>query len=66
MSEARHLLEAVDWNFGDAPVSTGLHSIHPYPAKFIPQIPRTLIQLFRPKEDTSSLKLLIIQPSSFQ
>jgi len=40
------MLHAVDWDFVEAPANTGLHAIHPYPAKFIPQIPRQLIQLF--------------------
>ena len=33
-----------DWNFHDADTSQLLHSLHPYPAKFIPQIPRKAIQ----------------------
>ncbi|MDE2822800.1 MAG: RNA methyltransferase [Chloroflexota bacterium] len=38
----------VDWTFEDAEASSGLHSIHPYPARFIPHIPRTLIEIFHP------------------
>ncbi len=38
----------LDWTFEEAKTNTGLHSIHPYPAKFVPQIPRNLIQLFHP------------------
>lgn len=30
------ILSSVDWNFSDAPANTGIHAIHPYPAKFIP------------------------------
>lgn len=37
-------LERVDWDFADAKTQYLSHSIHPYPAKFIPQIPNTLIQ----------------------
>lgn len=37
---------AVEWTFSDAKTGGGMHGIHPYPAKFIPQIPRTLIALF--------------------
>jgi DNA modification methylase len=37
-------LASLDWNFSDANTSYLTHSIHPYPAKFIPQIPNTLIQ----------------------
>lgn len=40
------VLQTVDWDFCDAPNSNGIHNIHPYPAKFIPQIPRNLIELF--------------------
>nr|ADQ20509.1 M.BseYI [Bacillus sp. 2521] len=32
-----------DWDFHDEKPSNGLHSIHPYPAKFIPQIPHKAI-----------------------
>lgn len=41
-------LGAINWDFGDAPPNTGIHAIHPYPAKFIPQIPATLIELLDP------------------
>lgn len=37
-------LEGVDWDFDGANTSFLNHSIHPYPCKFIPQIPNTLIQ----------------------
>jgi site-specific DNA-methyltransferase (cytosine-N4-specific) len=32
-----------DWDFDGANTSEHLHSLHPYPAKFIPQIPRKVI-----------------------
>ncbi len=38
----------IDWTFEKAKTNIGLHSIHPYPAKFIPHIPSHLIQLFQP------------------
>jgi site-specific DNA-methyltransferase (cytosine-N4-specific) len=41
-------LNSVSWDFADAFTREGVHAIHPYPAKFIPQIPRTLIELFHP------------------
>jgi site-specific DNA-methyltransferase (cytosine-N4-specific) len=47
----RHALDqfrCADWTFADAKTNAGVHSIHPYPAKFIPQIPRNLIKLFHP------------------
>jgi len=37
-------LEALDWDFADAKTGYLTHRLHPYPAKFIPQIPNTLIQ----------------------
>ena len=38
----------MDWTFENAKTNVGLHSIHPYPARFVPHIPRHLIQLFQP------------------
>jgi hypothetical protein len=37
-------LPRLDWDFVDANTAYLTHTIHPYPAKFIPQIPNTLIQ----------------------
>src|SRR5438094_711894 len=48
-------LRSVSWDFADARTGGGLHGIHPYPAKFIPQIPRTLIELFHPGDDSPVL-----------
>jgi site-specific DNA-methyltransferase (cytosine-N4-specific) len=39
-------IEKIDWDFRDAKTSYLTHGIHPYPAKFIPQIPNALIQEF--------------------
>lgn len=33
-----------DWNFHDEETKEHLHTLHPYPAKFIPQIPRKAIE----------------------
>ncbi|MDD5477641.1 MAG: class I SAM-dependent methyltransferase [Candidatus Omnitrophica bacterium] len=33
-----------DWNFTDISYSKNIYSLHPYPAKFIPDIPRELIK----------------------
>lgn len=33
-----------EWNFGGADTEEHLHGLHPYPAKFIPQIPRKAIE----------------------
>ena len=38
-------LENINWAFDDAKQEV-LHSIHPYPAKFIPEIPKALIELY--------------------
>lgn len=45
-------LAAIDWDFADAKTSYLTHSIHPYPAKFIPQIPNALIQELSSVGDT--------------
>lgn len=45
-------LSSIDWDFSDAPASKGIHTIHPYPAKFISQIPRKLIELFHPGDSS--------------
>ena len=37
-------LEKINWDFLDANSSYLTHSIHPYPAKYIPQIPKALIR----------------------
>lgn len=37
-------LNDIDWDFQDAKTNYLTHRIHPYPAKFIPQIPNALIQ----------------------
>lgn len=42
--DAVERLEALDWDFADAKTGYLTHSLHPYPAKFIPQIPNALIQ----------------------
>lgn len=44
-------LSDVDWDFADAPQSDGIHTVHAYPAKFIPQIPRQLIEILPPGDD---------------
>jgi len=39
-------LRKIDWDFRDAKTSYLTHGLHPYPAKYIPQIPNALIQEF--------------------
>lgn len=41
--EASLIQSGSEWNFHDAYTQEHLHSLHPYPAKFIPQIPRKAI-----------------------
>lgn len=44
-------LASINWDFTDAVTNSGTHSFHPYPARFIPQIPKSLITTFtRPGE----------------
>ena len=45
-------LEAADWDLASANTSYLTHNIHPYPAKFIPQIPNMLIQELSSVGDT--------------
>lgn len=49
----RSKLSAIDWSFAGSSRADGLHSIHPYPAKFIPEIPRALLDIFAPPRDTA-------------
>jgi site-specific DNA-methyltransferase (cytosine-N4-specific) len=37
-------LETIDWDFAEAKTSYSTHGLHPYPAKYIPQIPHALIK----------------------
>ncbi len=39
-------LKKINWDFSDAKTSYLTHGLHPYPAKYIPQIPNALIQEF--------------------
>jgi len=41
--EVLRRLETVDWSFTDDDTAYLAHELHPYPAKFIPQIPANLI-----------------------
>ncbi len=46
------ILEDIDWDFAEASTNGVTHTIHPYPAKFIPQIPRYFIEHLSSKGDT--------------
>lgn len=50
-------LRSVDWTFERVGTRTETHGIHPYPAKFIPQIPRALISTLYPSDGS-----LILDP----
>lgn len=45
-------LHHVDFDFADSKTSYLTHSLHPYPAKFIPQIPDALIRVLSNEGDT--------------
>jgi len=50
-SEVTRRLRGHSWDFSDSKSSgQSLHAIHPYPAKFIPEIPRALIAEFPPTD----------------
>ncbi len=51
-SKADFTLDQLDWDFTGAKTNYLTHSIHPYPAKFIPQIPNALIQELSKVGDT--------------
>jgi hypothetical protein len=48
-------LASADWTFADAYTRGETHGIHPYAAKFIPQIPRALIVALHPGDDSAVL-----------
>lgn len=50
--EVINKLQGMDWDFHGANTSYLTHAIHPYPAKFIPQIPNVLIQELSSVGDT--------------
>ena len=45
-------LQAINWDFPSAKTGYLTHNLHPYPAKFIPQIPNALIQELSSVGDT--------------
>jgi DNA modification methylase len=55
LAEAYRRLQGEDWTFADAQTRGDTHGIHPYPAKFIPQIPRALIAHLYPQDGTTIL-----------
>ncbi len=53
MIETTNKINDVDWNFPNSGKTDSLSNIHPYPAKFIPDIPKNLIRLFPPPKGSS-------------
>ena len=45
-------LQELDWDFLNAKTDYLTHGLHPYPAKYIPQIPNALIQELSSVEET--------------
>jgi DNA modification methylase len=44
-------LKKINWDFAEAKTNYSTHRLHPYPAKYIPQIPQAIIkELSQPKE----------------
>jgi site-specific DNA-methyltransferase (cytosine-N4-specific) len=52
MSHGLEALAEVDWDFARMSTNGLTHSIHPYPAKFIPQIPAELIRTLSVEGET--------------
>lgn len=49
--EVAQVFQAIDWSFADADTGFLTHALHPYPSKFIPQIPGHCIRMLsRPGE----------------
>ena len=52
MAPRYRALAQQDWTFPNSNTRYGPHGLHPYPAKFIPQVPRHLLRSLYPGEDT--------------
>jgi DNA modification methylase len=48
-------LSSVNWDFEKVTKRSRIHDVHPYPARFIPQIPREIIRLFHPGDSSAVL-----------
>lgn len=51
LEEKIHALDLIDWDFKEFQTQYLSHKFHSYPARFIPQIPKTFIKLFTKKDD---------------
>lgn len=52
MSSLENALNKIDWDFPNSNTNGNINSIHPYPAKFISEIPKTLIEIIGLPKDT--------------
>ncbi len=52
MKNGLSALHKIDWDFPNSNKADSIHSIHPYPAKFISEIPKTLIDILGVPKDT--------------
>lgn len=53
---ATGILKTVNWDFAGVKTNYSTHGLHPYPAKYIPQIPAALIsELSRPQETVADI-----------
>lgn len=52
MSSLENALRIIDWDFPNSDSSGSINSIHPYPAKFISEIPEKLIEIIGMPKDT--------------
>ena len=50
--DAVQVLDKIDWDFKDFTTQYLTHTFHPYPARFIPQIPLSFIKLFTKEKET--------------
>jgi hypothetical protein len=56
-ADVQEALDEVSWDFVDQSPRLALHDIHPWPARFIPDIPRQLIRLLHPKDGSPVLDI---------
>lgn len=51
--QVQQLLDQVEWDFSRVRSTEPMHNLHPYPARFIADLPRALIRLFPPREGST-------------
>ncbi|MHB1528611.1 MAG: DNA methyltransferase [Acidiferrobacteraceae bacterium] len=52
VTEVQSRLAAIDWSFAHRDRAPAIEAVHPYPAKFIGDIPRALLEIFPVPENT--------------